>query len=302
MRKVVTSTGGPPSTGGPVGLQTPSPGSGCGKIGLIGGGQAAACDFGGLVRGGFSADRRQALQLRSALLRHVVGCSRCARSCRPASCPKGTLCLTHSTLFTCHDRLVGCSIQVVYETVAHTSRTRKGGAIKRRRRRRLRLTAGPPGCCSRAAPQAGPAGTGGESAASGGPLTPGPEPGRPQAHYRPRLGRARHNTTRKMTRSTRRSDPCRPWPDPHGRPRVGTRPARARRTHKPRRPAGPRHQPDSADQPGYTRPDCANGSTSAPSRTAAVCASLQTRDDYAAQRGRPHLNEPIRHSCARRPS
>ena len=47
-------------TGGPVGFQTPSPGSGCGKTGLIGGGQAAVCDFGelvcvgALVRAGFS--------------------------------------------------------------------------------------------------------------------------------------------------------------------------------------------------------------------------------------------------------
>src|SRR5437763_6365999 len=41
-RKVVTSTGGPPSIGGPVGFQTPSPGSRCGKTGLIGGGRLAA--------------------------------------------------------------------------------------------------------------------------------------------------------------------------------------------------------------------------------------------------------------------
>ena len=40
---MVTRTGGAPFTDGPVGFQTPSPGSGCWKIGLIGGGQLAAC-------------------------------------------------------------------------------------------------------------------------------------------------------------------------------------------------------------------------------------------------------------------
>src|SRR5579859_4641498 len=92
--------------------------------------------------------------------------------------PNGTSCLTHSTLRTSHRRLVGCSIQTVYETIAHDSRTRKGAAINRRRRRRLRLTAGPPGRSPRAAPPARDAGTGGESAASGGALTPEPEPDR----------------------------------------------------------------------------------------------------------------------------
>src|SRR6516162_3052523 len=98
--------------------------------------------------------------------------------------PNGTLCLTHSTLFTCHDRLVGCSIQVVYDTVAHTSRTRKGAAISRtRRRRRLRLTAGPPGCSPPAAPWTADAESGGVSAASGGALTPEPEPGRRRSRH-----------------------------------------------------------------------------------------------------------------------
>jgi hypothetical protein len=93
--------------------------------------------------------------------------------------PNGTLCRTHSTLFTCHDRLVGCSIQVVYDTIAHASRTRKGATINTvRRRRRLRLTAGPPGRSPRAAPPARNAGTGGESAASGRALTPESEPDR----------------------------------------------------------------------------------------------------------------------------
>jgi hypothetical protein len=64
--------------------------------------------------------------------------------CSPSSTiqlPKGTSCLTHSTLRTLDDMLVGCSIQTVYETIAHDSRTRNGAAIKMRRRRRLRLTA-----------------------------------------------------------------------------------------------------------------------------------------------------------------
>src|SRR5712691_4507120 len=109
--------------------------------------------------------------------------------------PKGTSCLTHSTLRTSHDRLVGCSIQAVYETIAHDSRTRKGAAIKMRRRRRLRLTAGPPSCSPRAAPRTRDAGTGGESAASGGALAPEPEPDRrrPFIPSRPSLDRARHD-------------------------------------------------------------------------------------------------------------
>src|SRR5215472_15714401 len=41
-RKLVTSTGGPSSTCGPLGFQTPSPRSGCGKTGLTGGGSAVA--------------------------------------------------------------------------------------------------------------------------------------------------------------------------------------------------------------------------------------------------------------------
>src|SRR5271156_3684756 len=55
--------------------------------------------------------------------------------------PKGTSFLTHSALRASHRMLVGCSIQVEYETIAHDSTTRKGAAITIRRRRRLRLTA-----------------------------------------------------------------------------------------------------------------------------------------------------------------
>jgi hypothetical protein len=55
--------------------------------------------------------------------------------------PKGTSCLTHSTLRSFNVMLVGSSIQVVYETIAHNSRARKGAAINLRRRRRLRLAA-----------------------------------------------------------------------------------------------------------------------------------------------------------------
>jgi hypothetical protein len=57
--------------------------------------------------------------------------------------------------------LVGSSIQVVYETIAHDRITIKGAAIRMRRRRRLRLTSGPSGCRTR------DAGTGDEPAASG---------------------------------------------------------------------------------------------------------------------------------------
>src|SRR5262245_40839136 len=82
--------------------------------------------------------------------------------------PKGTSCLTHSTLRTVHGRLVGCSIQTVYETVAHNRTTKMGAAIKMRRRC-LRLAAGLPGCfvCAEAL-----TGAGGESAASGAALPP----------------------------------------------------------------------------------------------------------------------------------
>ena len=83
--------------------------------------------------------------------------------------PKGTSCLTHSTLRTLHGMLVGCSIQSVYEPIAHDRTTRNGAAIKMRRRRRLRLTAGLPGCSPCAEPLTGDVG---ESAASGGALAP----------------------------------------------------------------------------------------------------------------------------------
>ena len=56
--------------------------------------------------------------------------------------PNGRSARTHSTLRTPNGRLVGRSIQFVYETSAHNSRARKGVAIKMRRRRRLRLAAG----------------------------------------------------------------------------------------------------------------------------------------------------------------
>jgi hypothetical protein len=52
--------------------------------------------------------------------------------------PKGIWYLTHSTLFTLHDKLEGFSIQTVYEIAAHNSTTARGTAIKMRRRRRRR--------------------------------------------------------------------------------------------------------------------------------------------------------------------
>src|SRR5215472_9347599 len=118
--------------------------------------------------------------------------------CSPLSTiqlPNGTSALTHSTLRTPNDSLVGPSIHAEYEITAHDTRPRNGAAIKRRRRRRLRLTPGPPGCSPRAAPGTGDAGTGGESAASGGALTAEPDPDRRKriTSY-PRL---KQNTTKK---------------------------------------------------------------------------------------------------------
>ena len=46
--------------------------------------------------------------------------------------PNGTLYLTHSTLFTLHDRLVGRSIQTEYETVPQISTTASGTTINTR--------------------------------------------------------------------------------------------------------------------------------------------------------------------------
>src|SRR6266581_2374876 len=109
--------------------------------------------------------------------------------------PKGTSCLTHSTLRTPHDRLVGCSIQTVYEAIAHNSTTRKGAAIKMRRRRRLRLTAGPPSSSPPAEPLTGDAG---ESAASGGALTPEPEPDRHRRFIDHVLASTEQDTDNKM--------------------------------------------------------------------------------------------------------
>src|SRR5580658_6716536 len=105
--------------------------------------------------------------------------------------PKGTSFLTHSALRAFHCMLVGCSIQAVYDTIAHDSTTRKGAAITMRRRRRLRLPAGPPGCSPPSAPSARDAG---DSAASGGAFTPEPvrDRRRPLISLRPSLGRTRH--------------------------------------------------------------------------------------------------------------
>src|SRR5580658_6311298 len=85
--------------------------------------------------------------------------------------PKGTSFLTHSALRASDPMLVGCTIQAVYETIAHDSTTTKGAAITMRRRRRLRLTA-----------------------ASGGAFTPEPvrDRRRPLISSRPSLDRARH--------------------------------------------------------------------------------------------------------------
>src|SRR5437764_12676455 len=77
--------------------------------------------------------------------------------------PKGTSCLTHSTLRSFHVMLVGSSIQVVYETIAHNSSARKGAAINARRRRRLRLAAASRRCARRASIGASGAETGDES-------------------------------------------------------------------------------------------------------------------------------------------
>src|SRR5215472_3781891 len=101
--------------------------------------------------------------------------------CSPLSTiqlPNGTSALTHSTLRTPNDSLVGPSIHAEYEMTAHDSTPTNGAAISSRRRRRLRLAAGPPRCSARAAPGTGDAGAGGESAASGGALIPELEPGR----------------------------------------------------------------------------------------------------------------------------
>src|SRR5215467_13954430 len=115
--------------------------------------------------------------------------------CSPLSTsqlPNGTSALTHSTLRTPHDSLVGPSIQDVYEMAAQDSSTANGAAISRRRRRRLRLAAGPPGWPAGAAPGPGDAGTGGEPAASGGALTAEPKPDlRRRITSEPRSGRAR---------------------------------------------------------------------------------------------------------------
>src|SRR5580658_2492222 len=107
--------------------------------------------------------------------------------------PKGTSFLTHSALRASHCMLVGCSIQAVYDTIAHDNTTRKGAAITMRRRRRLRLTAGPPGCSSGAAPSARDGGADGDSAPSGGAFTPEPVPDRrrPLISSRPSLDRER---------------------------------------------------------------------------------------------------------------
>jgi hypothetical protein len=90
--------------------------------------------------------------------------------------------------------LVGRTIQVVYETSAHASRTRKGAAINRRRRHRLRLTTRRPGCSPWAASWTSDADGGGEPAVSGGTLTPEPEPDRrrPFIPSLPRFDRACH--------------------------------------------------------------------------------------------------------------
>ena len=88
--------------------------------------------------------------------------------------PKGTSCLTHSTLRSFHVMLVGSSIQGVYETIAHNSRARKGAAINLRRRRRLRLAAASRRCARRASTRARGAETGDESDAAGGALSPRP--------------------------------------------------------------------------------------------------------------------------------
>src|SRR5437588_5589036 len=90
--------------------------------------------------------------------------------------PNGTWCLTHSTLFTSQDTLVGRSIQVAYEYTAagNTSRARNASTANVRRRLRLRLAVSRSRrrCSTRAT--AAEAGEG--SAARGGALTPGPAP------------------------------------------------------------------------------------------------------------------------------
>src|SRR5580658_3018237 len=108
--------------------------------------------------------------------------------------PKGTSLLTHSALRASHRVLVGCSIQDVYETIAHDSTTRMGAAITRRRRRGLRLSAGPAGCSSGAALWTRDAGSGGDSAASGGAFTPErvPDRRRPLISLRSSLDEERH--------------------------------------------------------------------------------------------------------------
>jgi hypothetical protein len=106
--------------------------------------------------------------------------------------------------------LVGCSIQAVYETVAHNNTARKGAAINMRRRRRLRLPEGPPGCSPCAEPATGDVD---DSAASGGVLAAGSwadrdrrlipsDPGLNRAELAPWRARSRSSRTRSRRRSS----------------------------------------------------------------------------------------------------
>src|SRR6266516_2749491 len=148
--------------------------------------------------------------------------------------PKGTSCLTHSTLRSFHVMLVGSSIQVVYETIAHNSSARKGAAINLRRRRRLRPAAASRRCAWRASTRASGAETGDGSDTSGRALSPRPgaDRCRPSRRQRPKLDRARHDKG-KIPRS----------PQSHVRFRLARTAARsagggARRSCR-RRPASP---------------------------------------------------------------